>query len=234
MAKKELTGADKVQAAKAHEIFAGISWPGDASAIIEPFTSTVKKAAKKFLDWRAKEEATKLPSIRSCHFPHYTAFAACMVVSSEESLQTWTRRFLAGKAVRTAEEERARKLEKAKKLMAQLKELGEEFGGVDINKLLGGKQDDEDEDEKPAAHEGVEDEHDETPEVPVPAVPAPAVVEVAPVPSAVETPPAPTVAPAAVEAPRTEIFPVLAEAPALPPPPVVVPTVEELLNTEDF
>jgi len=230
MAKKELTGADKVQAAKAHEIFAGISWPGDASAIVEPFITTVKAKARDFLKWRAKEEATKLPSIRSCHFPHYTAFAACMVVSSEDSLDTWKRRFLAGKPVRTAEEERARKLEKAKKLMAQLKALGEEFGGVDVNTLLGVSQDD-DEDEKPAAHEGVEDEPEE---VSVTAVPPPPSVAVEPVPSAVEAPPAPPVALPAVEAPRPEVLPLIPEAPALPPPPVVVPTVEELLNTEDF
>ena len=180
MAKKSLEGADKVQADKASEIFAGVVWPGDSSAIDEKMQTDLKERAKKFLAWRDKQEAMKLPSARSIHFPHYAGFAACMVVSAEESFKLWTRRFLAGKPVRTSAEERAAKLAKAQKLMAQLKALQAEFGGgeMDFSKFLPKDEAPEEEPEdKPAAHEGVADEAEEV--APVVAAPTPEPAKVA-------------------------------------------------------
>ena len=207
MAKKSLEGADKVQADKASEIFAGVVWPGDSSAIDEKMQTDLKERAKKFLAWRDKQEAMKLPSARSIHFPHYAGFAACMVVSAEESFKLWTRRFLAGKPVRTSAEERAAKLAKAQKLMAQLKALQAEFGGgeMDFSKFLPKDEAPEEEPEdKPAAHEGVADEAEEV--APVVAAPTPEPAKVA-----------------------TEVVPV-----ALPVAVVPVPSVEEILKSEEF
>src|SRR3990167_996133 len=104
---RQLTAPEKAQSDKIASYFTGIVFPEKMRDRTDALNTQIHDAAKRLyldltkeraqLSREERKDKEKYPPIKSYHFPNFACFASFMVVSSEDSLETWKKRFASGK-----------------------------------------------------------------------------------------------------------------------------------------